>query len=153
MKKVVAFLLLLAGLAAIALLDRDPQVQGQQEASAPATEPAGEDDLIKRIAALEQAVSFHSHNSEMQSIEDRLARLEAEANKQSSINRKSKSASTLASNASNTEMRKLKQDVQSLSAKMASLERSVGPLKQDIAKLKRSLMQLESTVTRIDLRR
>lgn len=147
MKYAVVLCGLLISLAAVILLDRDPSVQAEEE-------PAEVDQqLLARVEALEDLVSFHNHERELEGIIKRLQQLEAAQGGNVPEQPLAAATSQPPSPQLSGELNKLRQDVQSLSSKLAALERTISPLKQDVSKLKLSMTRVESSVARIDLRR
>ena len=150
---VVTSLLLLAALLVAFLLTRDPGTVVR------AQDPKETNDLAARLAEMEEFISLHSHERELQEIRDRIRAMEASATRDQREaeprvgTRSSVSASRAVRTPPNRELATLKRDVQSLSSKLSSLERMLTPVKQDIAKLKLGLSRLESSVAGIDLRR
>jgi len=147
MRNVVIGVALLASLRRSSLIPREPAVLAEEE------KPAADESLLKRVEALEDLLSFHTHERELQDIKARLETLEAAQSNDRSEHRYSEPVSKSPTSNISGELRKLQQDVRSLSGKVAALDRSVSPIKQDVGKLKLSVMRVESSVARIDLSR
>jgi DNA repair exonuclease SbcCD ATPase subunit len=151
MKRGLVLLLLIGGVAAIVLLPQEPPIHAQDEGGA-----AGKA-LEKRIAKLEELVSFHSHERELNAISGRLDALDA-ALANSALTKPALTEPTPTARlpelpSARNESRELQREVQSLKDRLAKLEQVTSQLKKEDSNLRNALSRLESTVVRIDLRR
>jgi chromosome segregation ATPase len=151
MRNTVIAIALLGSLLGVMLMARDPAVP--TETPPRASESAQNSVLLSRIAALEDMVSFHTHDRDLQNILERLQALESAQGDGRREKRSADPAVPIPSRTTTGELNRLRQDVQNFSNKLANLDRSLSPLKQEIDKLKHSFVRVESSLARVDLGR
>ncbi len=146
MKRVLVLLLLLGGVTALVLLPQEPPIHAQDESS------TVDSDLKMRVAKLEELVSFHSHENELNRISARLDAIDAALAK-STPSRPIPTTRLNERPSAKNDVGELLREVQSLKGRLAKLERITSQLKKDDSNLRTDLSRLESTVIRIDLKR
>ncbi len=151
MKRGLVLLLLLGGVAALVLLPQEPPIHAQDEGGA-----AG-NGLEARIAKLEELVSFHSHERELDVIRARLDAMDAtiasSAATRPDLTKPAPTARPTELPSARNDSRELQREIQSLKSRLAKLEQITSQIKKDESNLRTAVSRLESTVIRIDLKR